>query len=352
MTVFIASSAFILAQMNSMSGAAAQQTSPTSPNYSQQMPSPVGPGTVNYVEGQVQLAGTTLSPQSVGSATLQAGQTLTTGDGYAEVLLTPGAFLRAGHNSDIRMLSAGLADTRVEVNRGQAILEVDQLIDGTSLAVSMNGSATQIVKKGLYAFNADSQTIRVLDGKAKLQSEIRTETLGKHDEVALTGDHAFKKRNFNDKVAKEDPLYVWSKARSQDEAQASVGSASDADAYASVGSGWYWDPALNYYGFWPASGWLSSPFGWGFYSPAYFGGYYGGGYGWYGRPAWHEHHEHSGWHGNPGWHGHSGWHGNPGTGMHNHLGGVNARAGGFHGGGFHGGGGGFHGGGGRGGGHH
>ena len=56
------------------------------------------------------------------------------------------------------------------------------------------------------------------------------------------------------------------------------------------GLGWYWNRGFGMYSFIPGDGILYSPFGWGFYSPAYiwsapvyvrpyryYGGYYGGG---------------------------------------------------------------------------
>ena len=335
--LLLTSAALGLAQVNSMSDPAAQPQTPNSQYYSQQQsaPAPVGPGTVNYVEGQASLNGQNLSAQSIGRATVNPGETLSTSDGYVEVLLTPGAFLRVGHNSQVRLLSAGLADTNVNLARGSSMLEVDQIIKGTNLAITIGGTTTHVDKKGLYAFNANEQTIRVLDGKLQVATSVKTQTLGKNDQLSLGGEHAMKKQSFDQKSVKEDPLYVWSKARSQDEAQASEGAAANADSYAVAGNGWYWDPYFSSYGFWPVAGSLYSPFGFGFYSPAYFG-FYGGGYG-YGRYYGGGYYR-GGWHGRPG----NGWHGS-------HVGGVNARVGGFHGrssSGFHGGGGGFHGGGG------
>ena len=43
------------------------------------------------------------------------------------MLLTPGVYFRLGDNSEVRMVSPGLADTRVELVKGSALLEVDQL---------------------------------------------------------------------------------------------------------------------------------------------------------------------------------------------------------------------------------
>ena len=54
------------------------------------------------------------------------GRELRTEQGRAEVLLTPGVFLRIGENSAIRMLSSKISDTRVELLGGSAILEANE----------------------------------------------------------------------------------------------------------------------------------------------------------------------------------------------------------------------------------
>ena len=287
-------------------------------------PSNIAPGTINYVEGQVSLNNQPLG--SSGPVVVQPGQTLATGDGFAELLLTPGAFLRLGHNSEIRLITSGLVETKAQLDRGSAIIEVDQLIKGTNLAVVMNGATAQLEKKGLYDFDAAQQAIKVLDGKATVREAAGSKSIGKDDQLLLASAKPLKKRNFDANAVKTQPLYVWSEARSQDESQANVALAQNVATYGGwYGPGWYWDPYWSFYAYLPADGFLYSPFGWGFYSPWYIG-YYGvpfGRYGYYGRG------------------GHYG-------GLHGHVGGVNAHVGAF-GGGFHGGfaGGGFHGGGGR-----
>jgi hypothetical protein len=299
---------------------------PAGPNRT--TPGTIAPGTINYVEGQVSLEGQPLGPS--GSVIVPPGQTLATGNGFAEVLLTPGAFLRLGHNSSIRLITSGLAETKAQLDRGTAIVEVDQLIKGTKLAVVMNGATAQIDKKGLYDFDAGQQAVRVLDGKATVIEAGDSKSIGKNDQLLLASAQPFKKTGFDTNAVKTQPLYVWSEARSQDESQANVAVAQNVAAYGGwYGSGWYWDPYWSFYAYLPADGFLYSPFGWGFYSPGYIG-YYGVPFGRYG------HYGH--YYGQGGHYG--GWHG--------HVGGVNAHVGAF-GGGYHGGfaGGGFHGGGGR-----
>src|SRR3984885_10366303 len=127
------------------------------------------PGTLNYVEGQVAVAGQTVTSHSVGSVQIEPNQVLETGQGRAELLLTPGVFLRIGDNSAVRLVSPGLADTRVEVLRGQAIVEVAELFPDNNLWIMMNGATTRVVKQGLYAFNAGSSLVQVFDGQATVE---------------------------------------------------------------------------------------------------------------------------------------------------------------------------------------
>lgn len=335
--VLLASAALGSGQMNGMQAPAArmQGSHPTTTTTGPARTAELGAtGTVNYVEGQVSLDNRPLGPGD--SVVVQPGQVFATGNGYAEVLLTPGAFLRVGHDSQVRLITSGLADTQAQLDRGTAIVEVDQLIKGTNLTVVINGATAQIEKKGLYDFDADQQALKVLDGKAKVIEGAGSKTVGKDEQVLLASAKPLKKGGFDAKAVKTQPLYVWSEARSQDESQANIAVAQNVAAYGGwYGAGWYWDPYWSYYAYLPADGFLYSPFGWGFYSPGFIG-YYGVPFGYYG---------------------HFGRYG----GRYGRVGGTYARGGGFRGGvagGFHGGvaggmrggfgGGGFHGGGGGG----
>ena len=234
------------------------------------------PGAVNYVEGNVMLNGQPLGPNAAGSVVVGPNQVIATADGYAEVLLTPGAFLRLGHDSQARLLSAGLANVDVEITQGAAMVEVADLVKGTLLHFTVNGVPVQIENKGLYAFNAAEGSVRVLDGKAKVEQAERSVTLKKGDEIA-TLNGSGKKHDFDRKAEETEPLYVWSKVRSEHEAQANLHTANLIVAGGGWYSpGWYWDPLWASYAFMPGAGILYSPFGWGYYSPAFYGGYWGG----------------------------------------------------------------------------
>jgi len=227
------------------------------------------PGTVNYVEGQVSVAGQPVTPQAIGSVQLAPNQVLETGQGRAEMLLTPGVFLRLGDNSSIRLISPNLGDTRVELLRGRAIVEATEIFKDTNLSVMLNGACARLDKPGLYSFDADARQVRVFDGKASVQAGDRNVNLDRERQLALMPP--FKSAHFDAKAqAAQDPLYAWSNLRSEYEAEASMQSARTVFVGGGSywdGPGWYWNPYWDMYGFIPGDGIWYSSFGWPFYSP-------------------------------------------------------------------------------------
>jgi hypothetical protein len=241
---------------------------------------PARPGTVNYVEGTVAMGGQSLDAKSIGME-LGVGQSMTTLNGKAEILLTPGVFLRLGPNSSATLIAAGLTDTEVQLVQGRAMIEVDQIFPENHLRMIQGSFAIDLQKKGLYDFDAARNQVRVFDGEALIaEGSRRIEIKGGHEvNLAMGADitaHGFDKKAF------EDDLYNWSSLRSSYLAEANIG---EARMYANApgfwGANWYWNPWFDAYTFIPGDGFFYNPFGWGFYSPwfayqAPYFGYYGG----------------------------------------------------------------------------
>jgi hypothetical protein len=234
------------------------------------------PGTINYVEGSVAIDHQAVTQQAIGQAALDPGQVLTTEHGRAEVLLTPGIFFRVDDNSAVTMVSPDLTKTVVELNQGRALVEVDQIYKQNDVQVVVNGKRTQLLKVGLYEFNAAKGNVEVFDGKAAVQEQgDKWQTVKGSHELALSDGTNLKPQDFNANVGKDD-LYNWSSLRSNYLAQAGGGMAGSYD-----NPGWYWDPyAYGYAFFGPYPYW--SPFG--FYGGFYGRGYYGRGF--YGRGSY------------------------------------------------------------------
>jgi hypothetical protein len=242
------------------------------------------PGTLNYVEGQVYAHGQAQTPKSVGSTYLNPNQVLDTRNGHAELLLTPGVYLRLGHDSAVKMISPDLAQTEVRLTRGSGIVEVDELFKENDISVLLDGTRTRLEKVGLYDFNANPASVKVLDGKAVTYEGDQDIALKKGREVLLAQGQPLVRKGFNKESVETDPLYRWSKLRSEYATESNIAEGNALMAGGGWwGPGWYWDPFWADFAFMPGWGIGWGPFGYPFFSPwmVGFAPYYGfwGGYG-------------------------------------------------------------------------
>jgi hypothetical protein len=229
-------------------------------------------GMVHYIEGSVYANGKAVEPRFGQFPALRAGEELRTEDGKAEVLLTPGAFLRVAEHSSVRMLSNRLTDTRIEVLSGSIMVECDELLKDNALALVYQGKNVQLEKHGLYRLDTEPAQFQVYDGVAVIQSDGGQLTLKRGKATSLDGVTVA--RNFNPQGY--DELYAWNRQRSGSLAYASISAAQSLldNRTAWNTSGWMWSPLLDEFTFVPRSGLLSSPFGWQFWSPVNLGYYY------------------------------------------------------------------------------
>lgn len=295
------------------------------------------PGTLNYIEGSATMDGQPVNQHSIGNAILEPDQLISTTNGHAEVLLTPGVYLRLAPDSVAQMISPNLTDTAVKITQGNAAVEVDQLFKQNDIHVVVNDVPVQLTKPGLYAFDANRNSVVVFSGEAVVaKTNGKWTTIKKGHQLSLAEGPNLKPVKFDVDAQEQSDLYRWSSLRSDYLAESNAQIAGEYGA--GYAPGWYWDPWMYDYTFlgpYP----FYSPFGWGFYPLGWGGGFYGPGF-YYGGGGFY------------GYRGHSG--SAPLRGYGDHIGAVHA--GGFAGGGFHGGdgfgGGGFHGGGFGGGGGH
>src|SRR5579872_4239846 len=90
-------------------------------------------GVIHLAEGQVTVNGTDVRQKFGEFGDVKTGQTLATQDGRAEVLLTPGVFLRVNENSSFRMAQNKLDDTKIEVLTGTAMVQVSELLEDNAI---------------------------------------------------------------------------------------------------------------------------------------------------------------------------------------------------------------------------
>jgi hypothetical protein len=259
-------------------------------------------GVVQYVEGRAFLNNQPVEPKFAQFPDIKENQEFRTEEGRAEILLTPGVFLRLGENSSIRMLSNRLTDTRVEVLTGSAIIECSDVPKDNSIEAVFKGNSIRLDKQGLYRIDTAPARLRVYEGEAVVTDGSGRMILKGGKLTNLTG--VLQAESFDRKDV--DALYNWSDRRAAYVAQANVVSASTAggNSYSSgysgysmlgglgyggfgydpsFGGGWMFNPIFGMYTYMPYSGFGYSPFGYTYYSPytAVYAPYYGGGGGAY-----------------------------------------------------------------------
>ena len=165
---------------------------------------PARPGSINYVEGQASIGTEALSPNAVSSIELGKGQSLTTQAGKVEILLTPGVFLRVAENSTVKMISPDLANTEVELDKGRAMVEVLDIHKENNIRIDQNDVSTQLLKNGLYDFDADHEQIRALKGTAQVRAKGQNIKLTGERELALNAGGKLKAQTFDTRQYEDD----------------------------------------------------------------------------------------------------------------------------------------------------
>jgi hypothetical protein len=185
-------------------------------------------GLVSYVEGKVFVGDQEVQPSLTSFPDVKEKMVLRTTEGRAEVLLTPGVFLRVGENSTFRMVTNRLIDTRLEVLTGSVVVEADEVAKDTNLTIVANKAAVLIAKHGLYRFDMEPARVKVFDGIASVTTGEQTTPVATGRMLSLDSETASV-----EKFDKEDTdaLDRWSKRRAENVAMANVSSAKQVHDY-------------------------------------------------------------------------------------------------------------------------
>src|SRR5579872_501288 len=90
-------------------------------------------GLIKYLQGPAYLNGKRVVLKTARYPQMRDGETLSTGRGRAELLLSPGAVLRLAESSQVRTDDTQLSNTRITLQQGEALIEVVQLADGNRI---------------------------------------------------------------------------------------------------------------------------------------------------------------------------------------------------------------------------
>jgi hypothetical protein len=255
-------------------------------------------GLVQVADGEVFVNDKAVEHKVAQFTDLKSKDILTTGEGRAEVLLTPGAFLRMTDTSGIRMVSTRLSDVRMDLVKGEAVVEIAELLTDNSITVNVGSAAFELRKGGIYRFDSTPGRVRVYQGEANASAGEQKVTVKAGHEFAESGN-SWALGHFDTKDT--DALYRWSSRRSGSIAVANVSAARQAGSsygsyssfmntgsYGALGNGmygtgngmygtgngmygtggsWMYNPYFGMYTFMPFAGTAWSPFGYAYYTP-------------------------------------------------------------------------------------
>ena len=215
-------------------------------------------GYVNYWQGAVTLP---TGPDEKIKRQIAEGQSVTTWRGRLELLLTPGSFLRLDRDSTVRLLSSRLADVRVELVSGTAMLEVNETRKGTSILMLWREHTIPIKRTGLYRFEAqDSLRVHVEKGKLYVPGRKGPLKGGRYLDLAPAGTFSAAVK-YNRKEL--DEFDRWNRFRSAELATASYAAVNSFRNQRSSlrSSRWFFHSGFGYYTFLPYRYSIRSPFG-------------------------------------------------------------------------------------------
>jgi len=226
-------------------------------------------GVIANVEGKVLINNTEVQESVTHFPEVKEGSTLRTEDGRVELMLPPGFMLRMGENGSLKMLANRLIDTRVEMQAGSAVVEVDQTKPDYSVAIALKDGVVNLSKVGVYRFDSDPARLKVFHGSATVEVGGQNVMIGSGRMLALTGG-ATTTEKFD--VEQTDALDNWSRRRAEAMAVANVSGAKYNDSgrpsQGGPGSTWVYNPYYDMYTYMPMAGTMCNPFyGLCFYSP-------------------------------------------------------------------------------------
>ena len=174
-------------------------------------------GTINYQQGAVYVDDQRVHATYGDTPPFQMknSQRLRIDNGRVELLLGSGVYLRMLGPSSIRMQETQLADTRVLVEDGSALIEVAGMNKDAQLRVICGEGTTELKRDGSYRFDAPFEAmtgrLRIYSGDAAVEREGIAVKGRSGLAVDLAGGLEVSKFDLKD----GDALQAWAARRSQ-----------------------------------------------------------------------------------------------------------------------------------------
>lgn len=240
-------------------------------------------GQVNFVSGSVAVRRQDASAWRTLTAEdrLEIGDHVKTGsNGRVEVLLNPGSFMRVGESTELELSNSSVVRPQLKMIAGSIVIEAS-LDSEQNIEIATPHTGVTLVRSGIYRINAfaatNSTEVLVRKGRALVGNAA---TLVKGGKTIMVGGNGATSEVAKFEGKNKDALDLWSRerasallesnrklARSRDLSRVLAGfNSDDLFRYGRLGL-WVYNPALRCYGFLPFYADLTSPYGFGYYSP-------------------------------------------------------------------------------------
>ena len=150
----------------------------------------VRPGLIQHTEGTVLLRDRVKIPRHQNVVHLEEGRRLVTREGRAEVILSAGAILRIGPQSEVDMVRAEVSDIQIQLRKGSCLLDVRKRIGLDAITILAGQGSIRFSKKGLYRIDIPAESppvVKVFRGAATVSMDaVEVMVRSKHS-VVLAG---------------------------------------------------------------------------------------------------------------------------------------------------------------------
>ena len=224
-------------------------------------------GLIHYIEGDVFLADKAVVQKFGEYPEMKTGQHLRTETGRAEILLTPGVFLRMSENSEIAMTKNALTDTQIDIVKGSVLLEAGEVLKEQGIELTVQGSVLDVRKRGVFRIDAGTPPrVRAFDGEITLVEAGRPVNVKEGRQLLLTSVPVVEKFSKDD----TDSFYRWAGRRSGYLSLANVSAARR--MYDDYGpgwtmGGWYFNPYFGMFTYFPSRGRYTNAWNHSYYAP-------------------------------------------------------------------------------------
>jgi hypothetical protein len=169
-------------------------------------------GLIQYVEGDASVDGKRLQIPKENAVQMDNGQSLRTGMGRAEMLLSPEVYLRLDENSLLRMERNQIREAHIALEQGTAFVETVEEIKGNKVRIKVGADIIEIKEAGLYRICAAPGELRVYGGSALVTGNSKKTAIKNGKSILL--NKVFTVASVDVNVA--DSFHQWSARRSFD----------------------------------------------------------------------------------------------------------------------------------------